>query len=198
MAAPAPGSPRPVSFALLVWLAAATAVGASGLLARSPVPPPAIAVALTILLLVALFSATSLRRRVRSLGNLVAFHIVRIAAGAWFLVLSARGVLPGEFALVAGWGDIAVGIGAVLVWWRCFPLVSSTQRGTLLVWNALGLLDIVAVLANGARIFLRDPAMGEPFTRLPVALLPTFVVPLVLVSHVLIFVWGRARQQTSR
>jgi hypothetical protein len=33
--------------------------------------------------------------------------------------------------------------------------------------------------------------------RLPVALLPTFVVPIVIVSHVLIFVWARDAQQRS-
>jgi hypothetical protein len=43
------------------------------------------------------------------------------------------------------------------------------------------------VLANGARLFIGDPAIAAPFTTLPLALLPTFVVPLVIVTHVLLF-----------
>jgi hypothetical protein len=191
---------RPVWIGLLIWLSAATALAASGLLARLPVPPPAFAGALTILLFATLLLSPAVRERVRALGlrALVAFHIVRIAAGAWFLVLYRRGELPDEFAIAAGWGDIAVGIGAVAVCVFCFPLVTSTQRKVLLVWNAVGLLDILGVLANGVRLFLRDPALGEPFTRLPVGLLPTFVVPLVVVSHVLLFVWARGAQGSSR
>jgi cytochrome bd-type quinol oxidase subunit 2 len=136
---------------------------------------------------------------VRSLGlrSFVAFHIVRIAAGAWFLVLYRRGELPEEFAIAAGWGDIVVGVGAVAVCWFCFPLRTSAQRRVLLLWNLVGLIDIVGVLANGTRLFLRDPTLAEPFMRLPVALLPTFVVPIVIVSHVLIFVWARDAQERS-
>jgi hypothetical protein len=37
-------SPRALYAALAIWLVASFAIGASGLLARSPVPPPAIAV----------------------------------------------------------------------------------------------------------------------------------------------------------
>ncbi len=159
MVAQTSSSARPAWIALLIWFVAATGVGVSGLLARLPVPPPAIAGALTVLLLAALLASATLRMRMRAVGlrSFVAFHIVRIAAGAWFLVLSSRRVLQGEFAQVAGWGDIVVGIGAAIVWWLCFPLASTMQRRLLLLWNTLGLLDIVAVLANGARIFIRDP-----------------------------------------
>lgn len=170
------------------------------MLARSPVPPPAIALALSLLLLVALLSSEPMRTRVRGFGlrSLVAFHIVRVAAGAWFLVLYGRRELPDEFALAAGWGDIVVGAGAAAICWFCLPVASSLQRRMVLLWNAVGLVDIVAVLANGARIFLRDPAVAEPFTRLPLALLPTFVVPIVIVSHVALVVWLRDAEDRSR
>ena len=123
--------------------------------------------------------------------SFVAFHVLRVAAGTYFLVLYHRGVLPADFAIPAGWGDIAVGAAAAIVCWLCFPMRHGWQRATLLGWNALGLLDIVLVLSNGVRLFLNDPTIGQSFTRLPLALLPTFVVPIVLVTHVLIFVWWR-------
>jgi hypothetical protein len=165
------------------------AAGASGILERLPVPPPAIAVSLTVLLLLLLRTSRRVRVALASLGPrpLVLFHLTRVAAGAYFLVLYRRGELPGEFALVAGWGDIAVGLGALVVTLTCLPARSRLQEAGLLFWNAAGLADILGVLGNGIRLFTRNPALGEAFTSLPLAMLPTFVVPIVIVTHVLLF-----------
>jgi hypothetical protein len=183
-----------------VWFSAALVVGALRLLAALPIPPPAIIGALTLTLLVALASSASMRRHVRSFGirSFVAFHITRVAAGAYFLVLYSRGALPAEFALPAGWGDIAVGIGALIVAVSCIPLRSSWQQIALLTWNAFGLVDILFVLSSGIRLFLRDAAILSRFMELPLSLLPTFVVPIVLVSHVLIFIWWRDAQAAAQ
>ena len=175
---------------------AAVFVGAFSVLRSLPIPPPAIAVGLTIVLLL-LVRVSQVRRAVFALGPgpLVAFHLTRIAAGAYFLVLYRRGVLPDEFAIAAGWGDIAVGVGAILVLWLCLPLRTRAERAGLVVWNTAGLIDIVGVLANGMRLFAGNPAIGVPFTILPLALLPTFVVPIVIVSHVLLFGWSRGSRR---
>jgi hypothetical protein len=174
-----------------VWLAVAVNLAVSGALRRVPVPPPAIAVALTAGLLLLLRVSRHVRAAAWSVGPtpLVAFHLIRIAAGAYFLILYRRGVLPGEFAIPAGWGDIAVGVAALAALAVRLPPRTGGQRIALLVWNTAGLIDILGVLANGMRIFRSDPAIGEPFTSFPLALLPTFVVPLVIVSHVLLFGW---------
>jgi hypothetical protein len=179
--------------ALLIWLAIAVAIGAMQLLARSPVPPPAIAFALTAILLLTVWLSKAVAREVREIGAraMVAFHAVRILAGGYFLILARNGTLPNEFALVAGYGDIAVGVTALLVCWWCFPLRSVAQQRTLLLWNAFGLVDILGVLGNGTRLFLRDPSLAAPFTTVPLALLPTFVVPIVIASHILLFAWRR-------
>lgn len=185
-------SRRIVLIVVAIWLVAAAAIGAWGTLARLPFPPPAIAVGLTILLLLLVRVSRAARHAVFALGPapLVAFHLSRIAAGAYFIVLYRRGVLPGEFALAAGWGDIAVGVAAAVVLWRCLPVLTGGQRLGLLLWNVAGLIDILGVLANGIRLFAADPAIAAPFTTLPLAMLPTFVVPIVIVSHVLLFGWS--------
>jgi len=174
---------------LRVWLIAALLIGASGVLRRLPVPPPVIAVGLTILILLVIRVSPRAREGAWALGPraLVAIHLTRIAAGAYFLILQSRGVLPGEFAIPAGWGDIAVGVGAIGVLALCLPVRTRAQRVGLIVWNTAGLIDILGVLGNGARIFASNPAIGVLFSALPLALLPTFVVPLVIVSHVLLF-----------
>jgi hypothetical protein len=172
-----------------VWLAAAVAIGGSGVLGTMGVPPPAIAVGLTILLLVLLRVSPAVRAAGAGVGttSLVAFHLIRVVAGAYFLFLYSRGRLAGEFAIPAGWGDIVVGVTALMVLAWCLPVRTRPQRTGLIVWNTAGLIDILGVLANGLRIFAEDPTFVEPFTMLPLALLPTFVVPLVIVSHVLLF-----------
>jgi hypothetical protein len=185
-----------LALVIVVWLAAALVIGASGALARSPVPPPAIALILTVVLLVGLRASSVARGAVHrlGLGPLVAVHLVRVVAGAYFLVLYRRGELPGAFALAAGWGDIAVGLGAAVVLMTCIPVRTARQRTALRLWNAAGLLDILGVLTNGARLFLQNPAIALPFTTLPVALLPLFVVPIVIVTHVLVFAWSGKRR----
>jgi hypothetical protein len=195
---------RTIYRALGLWLAGSIAVGMSGILGRLPVPPPPLAVALAVALLLVVRLSRRVREGLWRLGPapLVAFHLTRIAAGTYFLVLYRRGTLPGEFALVAGWGDIAVGIAAAAVVLLCLPVRTSAQRVGLLVWNTAGLVDILGVLGNGMRLFAGDPAIGQPFASLPLAVLPTFVVPIVITSHLLIFAWyaraGSAERERAR
>jgi hypothetical protein len=185
---------------LRVWLVVALLIGASGALRRLPVPPPALAIGLTILLLLAIRFSRLVRDGAWALGPrpLVAVHVLRIAAGAYFLILYWRGVLPAGFAVPAGWGDIAVGVAAIGVLAVCLPVRSRGQRIGLMVWNAAGLVDILVVLGNGARLFASTPEIGIPFTALPLALLPIFVVPLVIVSHVLLFGWSLSGRLHSK
>lgn len=179
-----------IGVAVALWFVIALALGAAGVLARVPLPPPAIAFVLAAALLLLLRLSPAAGERVRWLGPgpLIAFHLVtRLAAGIYFVVLFRRGVLPGEFAIQAGWGDILVALGAGLVLWLCLPLRTPAQRTGLLIWNVLGLLDILMVLGNAARLFFGNRGFAEPFAGLPLTLLPLFVVPIVLASHVLLF-----------
>ena len=180
---------------VLIWLLVAIALGATGMLRRFVLPPPAIALGLTTGLLLAYWFSRPFKQGVRTFSPraLVLFHLTRLAAGIYFLVLFRRGILPGEFALVAGWGDIVVGLGAIVTAWTCFPIRNKARRVGLLVWNAVGLADILLVLSNALRIFLPNPAVAEPFSVLPLAILPMFVVPSVIFSHLVLF--GSAGRQ---
>ena len=187
-----------VRLVVFVWLVVAAIVGATGVLRQSPIPPPAVAVALTIVALLVVRLSRGAREAVQQIGPgpLVLFHVVRIAAGAYFLVLGARDAIPREFTTPAGWGDIVVGIAAIWVLLRCLPVRTPWQRWAFYLWNVAGLLDILAVIGNAIRLYLRDPAFVEPFMSLPLAILPTFVVPIVIVSHVLLFSWARSRESS--
>jgi hypothetical protein len=188
-------------FAVLgAWLVVALVVGATGALSRLPVPPPIIAVALTFLLLVLMRMSRATQSAARQLGarSLIAFHGIRLPIGAYFLVLEARDVLPAAFATPAGWGDVVVGLVAIVVAALCCPVRTPGRRAAVMVWNIAGLVDILGVLANGIRLFAGDPAFATPFMTLPLSLLPTFVVPLVIVSHVIVFTFSGAPSSVRR
>src|SRR6266536_28118 len=116
---------------------------------------------------------------------LVLFHLTRLAAGVYFLVLCQRGQLPCAFVTQAGWGDIVVAIFAL-------PVVAAMRarfaKRLLLVWNTVGFVDIIFVVFSALRIGLRDWQSMHALRDLPLSLLPTFLVPLIIASHVLIFV----------
>jgi len=110
----------------------------------------------------------------------VAFHVTRFV-GIVFLLMSARGELSPEWALPAGWGDIAVAAGALLI---AVALPKPDTRPDLVrLWNLIGLIDIVGVVLTAARIGMRDPQALAPLLRFPMSLVPTFIVPVVFASH---------------
>jgi hypothetical protein len=57
-----------------------------------------------------------------------------------------------------------------------------------LIWNTFGLIDIVLVVFSALRFGLKDWQAMHVLRDLPLSLLPTFLVPLIIASHVLIFV----------
>src|SRR4029078_1734250 len=102
------------------------------------------------------------------------------------LVLYDRGEMPSAFAVPAGWGDVAVAFLAFMLMMSVNPKTKSGLR-LYLAWNVLGLIDILAVVGNAATTAMRDPESMQALLQLPCSLLPTFLVPLIIVSHVLLF-----------
>lgn len=182
----------PIRLILATWFAVALALGAAGVVGRLPVPPPAIAGILTAATLAALALSGGLLRAILDCGPrpLVALHLVRFV-GIWFLVLYGRGELPRDFAQQAGWGDIVVAVGAVLVLLFALPARTRGRLRALLVWNVAGLADILFVIGSAMRLPPAERGAVMPFFHLPLSLLPTFFVPLIIVSHLLLFLWIR-------
>lgn len=172
--------------------------GAAGLTAAFPPPFPLLVLLGLVVALLGLFRASP-RFRAWALGvdirALVLVHATRFV-GAYFLVLHARGELPWAFAVPGGWGDIAVAAAAIAV-------VTGAQRrgsagwGTLFVWNVVGFVDITLVVATAARLGMTDPGSMRALTRLPLSLLPTFLVPIIIATHVVIFVRLLASRQAG-
>lgn len=119
---------------------------------------------------------------------LVGLQIYR-GVGAVFLVLFGLGRLPAVFALPAGFGDVAVGLGALVVAiaWDA----GWTGRNSLVrLWNWLGILDLLVAVGTG---FLSAPTPFQLFAhdapnllagRYPLSLIPTFAVPVSILLHI--------------
>jgi len=181
-----------------LWFFTALLVGRQETLAH--LPPPAVQgtlFGLTALLLFGYFRVAALRTWVDALDlrHLVALHLTRFV-GIYFLFLYRRGELPYAFAVPGGIGDIIVATLALIL--ILAPIPSAARLRAFTIWNMLGLVDILLVVASAIRLNLAGPLQMRALTYLPLSLLPTFLVPLIIATHVVIFVrLARARQSTA-
>ena len=177
---------RFMTLVLLGWLC--FAVGLVGWFHNASAPAVAATVwMLTALALIACWKIGPIRVWALNvdLRWLVLFHLLRLVAGVYFLVLCQRATLPCAFAMRAGWGDIIV---AVLTLAVVAAMRTEFAKTLLLIWNTTGLIDIIFVVFNALRFGLTDWQSMQALRELPLSLLPTFLVPLIIASHVLIFI----------
>jgi hypothetical protein len=175
---------------IVAWLATVLIVSALHGFATDPSRPP-LALLIGVLAPLAVFTvwyrrSEQFREHILSLNprTLTMVHSWRVA-GLVFLVLSTYGILPKVFALPAGWGDIAIGATALpAAMWLARP----ERRAWFMVWQALGMADLVMAISLGALVRFLDPqgvagiATG-PMTVLPLILIPGFGVPLMMILH---------------
>ena len=179
-----------------VWFAAAVFAGQQLVLQRlPPFVVPGLVFGLAALLLLNYFRVAALRVWVDalSLRTLVLLHVTRFV-GVYFLFLYQRGELPHDFAVPGGIGDIVVATFALPV--ALAPWEPAFRRRVTNIWNVVGFMDILLVAATAARLNFADPSQMRVLTSLPLSLLPTFLVPLIIASHVVIFV-RLAREQRA-
>lgn len=109
--------------------------------------------------------------------------------GLTFLVPSVvAGPLPGYFASAAAYGDLISGLLAIAC---LFALRNTWKLALPLVWifNVVGSVDLLNALRQAEAV----PYLGATWY------IPTFVVPVLLVTHVLIFarLLGASRRQLA-
>jgi hypothetical protein len=198
LVAGSPLDPRRATRVLVLaatWFIAVTALAGLGVFTRLGVPAVGVAVLAPIAVTLLGARPGSAIRTVAAgapLALLVAVNGTRIL-GALFLVLESDGRLPATFAESAGWGDIAVGALAPLVAWMVSRRVWHWRPLTL-AWNAVGLLDLVAAVMLGigsapdspVRFIVEDATPGTLGT-LPWILIPAFLVPLYVLTHLAVF-----------
>jgi len=131
----------------------------------------------------------SKRPRVEALLPLVLLHMFRTVGLVFLFPQVTGGALPPSFAIPAAYGDLLTTGLALLA---AFALRLRPGWALPLVWlfNLVGIADLLYALSEGAVI-------GLPFFHLGVAwFIPTLYVPILLVSHVIVF-WVLLRAAPS-
>jgi hypothetical protein len=181
--------------AVIVWFIAALVVGVTGTI-NEPGRPPVVLASFILVPIIGFITAYLLSPSLRAftqninLTIIVGSHLWRFV-GLGFVIGWLRGVLPGGFAILAGFGDIIAAAGALIL----IPMIrkKTASRGWLLAWNIFGLLDLLyAVIAgllysNSAFGILNKGISTEPMVTFPVSMIPSFFVPLFILMHLLTF-----------
>lgn len=171
-----------------LWFGAAILAGNALLLQRiSPPAVPALVFFLAALLLLVYFRIPPVRAWVDALRlrTLILLHAARYA-GLVFLYLYHREQLPFAFAVPGGFGEIAVATFALPV--ALAPLTDAGRLRATRIWNIAGLANILFILVTAIQLSLEDPGEIRALTYLPLSLLPTFLAPLIIATHVIIHV----------
>ncbi|MGO9806832.1 MAG: hypothetical protein ACLPKH_08955 [Rhodomicrobium sp.] len=195
-----------MSAALIAWLAAAQYLGAANAyFASTEAFVPTLMFGLLIPVIIAAIgrrlsgSVSSLVSAI-PLPWLVAAQIYRVGGGI-FLVLWADGRLPWQFALPAGFGDVATGTFAVAVAVLLARNAAGARRAAY-AWCFFGIADLAVAVTMGA---LTSPGPAHLFARAapnllissyPLVMVPTFAVPMALMLHGLVL-WRLRRETVS-
>jgi hypothetical protein len=175
---------------LAVWAIVTTALAARGVFIQPDsmtAPPVAIDLVVVLLVLaVCLVASKSLRRLLTNQKHLIRLNVWRLE-GLVFLLLMALGQMPALWALPAGIGDVIVGSTA---FWVASQLDAPGGRRRAIMFNLFGVADLLVAIALGvttntgpAQLFHTSPT-SELVTRFPLVLVPTFLVPLAFMLHV--------------
>lgn len=118
---------------------------------------------------------------------LIGIHAVRLL-GFVFLGLLDMKLLPAEFALPAGYGDIGAALFALLAVYL-FTTKNPRARGFAVVATLWGLLDFGVAIATGTHylppfVSQLNAAGISPLYLNYVLLIPSFAVPLLTLLHV--------------
>lgn len=178
-----------------LWLGAALAFAATVSLESMPRPLiPVMVWGPVIAVLLLRRRNTGVRDAIAAvpLAVLIGFHIVRAPIGIAFLFYSGDGLHP-DFAIPGGIGDIAAGALAIPALIAALD-PRGARRTIVIAWNALALADILMVFFTAQRILFFGSGFDEmtAFGSFPFPAIPAFVVPVVVLTHVLIFL--RLRQ----
>ncbi len=162
--------------ALSLWGAAVFVAGYYGAFTKidTILVPPLVMVGITIPVLV-YYLNKNFKSYIWSIDvkHFTIFHVWRIVAALVFFHYGSQNLLPKQFVIDAGYGDLAVGLLVPVV------LILRGDNSKYLAFHIFGLLDFVVAVGTGFtfNVILHDPLMGN-ITRFPIVLIPLYGVPV--------------------
>jgi hypothetical protein len=193
-----------LAYVVLTWFLLVLGGSLLGTFAQSPLVFYVIVGGPVVLYVAGYLLSAAFRRFIGSLvGDLfgiTALQVYRVL-GVSMAIQALRGTLPTVFGLPAGFGDLFIGLTALLA---AAALASGTTFGktAFVLWNVLGLLDLFIAVSTGvlAASVLAGPVTMAPMRLYPLSLVPAFGVPLAFLLHFtgLARFWSLSRQKESR
>jgi hypothetical protein len=184
---------------VFIWFLFSLAASALHLFTTAPDQPPlpiGLAVSIPLVIFVVWSAASQPFRQFLLSLNPATLTFVQAwrIAGFVLIVLYAYNILPGNFALSAGWGDIAIGATAPLV---ALKLANPNHRKSFIFWQLLGIADLVNAVGMGVATQFINPhgISTSAMTVLPMSMIPTFGVPLFLILHFISIAQARQWQE---
>ena len=128
------------------------------------------------------------------LHGLIFFHAIRIS-GIGSIIKLSNGELPAHFILPVGVPDFFVGLTAPVLGYRLYK-GQAVSRSLLVGWNVFGAALFLSApvllhlsLPGPLQVYFTGPTTAEVF-EFPMALVPTFLVPMFMLMHMGIL-WKR-------
>lgn len=147
--------------------------------------------------------STSFRTYVLSFNPslLAGLHASR-TIGFSFLAFASIGQLPWLFAIPAGIGDMTAAILAPFIAFNLFKNKDFIKSKAFISWNIFGLIDFLAAIGSGGLSRVLGPdvtgASMEAMGTLPLMIIPAFLVPIMMLTHMIMIIQClKARKKAS-
>lgn len=204
---------RWILISLLLWLFIQSVISFSGVYTRYPDALPPTVMLFGILppvgLIIGLFISRKGRRFIDSLSlqRLTILHVIRIPVELILYALFLNGAAPELMTFEGRNFDILAGITAPLVTYLGFVKMKIGSN-LLLAWNCISLSLLLNIVVNAflsAPSPLQQLAFDQPNIAIlyfPFSWLPTFIVPVVLFSHLAairqLLVYGKTFEEFNK
>ncbi len=185
----ATGRNKKLLFIFTAWQIIPGALSLAGIFTKKPLLFPA---AIIVTVFITVYCLKKINRQQLSVRLLLSIHVLRIPVELTLYQLYLQNKVP-KLMTYSGWNfDILVGITALLLLLYMFFTNQKLHRRFFLIWNIAGLLFLLfivslAILSSPLPIQLfafNQPNVGV--LQFPYSFLPTCVVPVVLMSHLLL------------
>jgi len=148
--------------------------------------------------------ASAFRQYVLNLDirTLILLHSWRML-GFGFLFIYAFSELPLLFALPAGVGDAMTAIFATIIGISFMTNRHGVKKRWISVWNNFGLIDFVVAVSIGLMTrtgnigHLDNTVASDAIAHFPLVMIPGFIVPFYLLTHIIIILQLRTRYKNS-
>jgi hypothetical protein len=176
-----------IAYVVLIWFLLVLSGSLLGTFAKSPLVFYLIIGGPVALYVAGYLLSDAFRRFVSSLVGdpfgITALQVYRVL-GVSMAIQALRNALPAVFGLPAGFGDLFIGVTALLA---AASWASGTKSGkaVFVLWNVLGLLDLIIAVSTAALAASMQfsPVTMAPMRLYPLSLVPAFGVPLAFLLH---------------